>query len=91
MKVMLGARTSRPHSERSSLSPLALALALERFFALRAQCGRDVRAPSLPVIWNRRRNHKRVAFPFLRLLYGFQLFDDGHFRLRPFRILEPSI
>jgi len=41
---MLGARTSRPHC------PQAAFLETENgglFFALRAQCGRDVRAPSI--------------------------------------------
>jgi len=46
-QLMLGARTSRPHragAAKSSQCPdqfVAISL-----FALRAQCGRDVRAPS---------------------------------------------
>jgi hypothetical protein len=43
MKMALGARTSRPHSVRSTLVFL---LQPATRFALRAQCGRDVCVPS---------------------------------------------
>src|SRR5437867_2677307 len=41
--LTLGARTSRPHSVQSTLNSF---LPVRRLFTLRAQCGRDVRAPS---------------------------------------------
>jgi len=40
---MLGTRTSRPHPSDSTLFRISKRTA---FFALRAQCGRDVRVPS---------------------------------------------
>ena len=44
---MLGARTFRPHSMQSRLKPSWIAIVGDKQgFALRAQCGRDVRAPS---------------------------------------------
>jgi hypothetical protein len=48
VNVVLGARTSRPHSERSSLTPLTnISVAWnKRRFALRTQCGRDVALPA---------------------------------------------